>query len=204
MNTTTASNSSYLFKMLACATSLLLCAGLACAATVAEDPVVKSPDTLSIYNSTLLLNGAGVYSGSKNQKYAVQIYAKQKFKSLPDLLAAPGPKRMVITAVREVDMLRIVTALNRSVGEVADKNDLSKLYPGLDNIGKLAKSHPVLKPGSVMTLDWIPVFGMTIYIDGQLQGDPQRHPELFKGAVAVWLGDAPLDEGLKQSLLAGK
>ncbi len=162
---------------------------------------VKVPDTLTIYNNALVLNGAGLYAGAKNQRYVMQVYAKQKFTSLDGFIAAPGPKRLVLHALRDVDTLRIMTALNRSVEDTADKNNMSQLFPGLSSIGNTFKATPVLRPGSVMSMDWVPVFGMTIYIDGRLQGEPMRQADLFRGAAGVWLGETPVDAKLKDALL---
>ncbi len=162
---------------------------------------VKVEDSLAIYNNTLLLNGAGVMSNGKAPVYVAQIYAKQKFKTLEELFAMPGPKRLVLTAVKEVDTAPIVKAFNRGVEATASKNDMAKLIPGLMSIGEVFKSNRVLKPGDVMTLDWIPISGMVIYLGGKLQGEPYRQPEFFKAAMSVWMGEQPADPKVKDALL---
>ena len=162
---------------------------------------VKVDDTLTIYNNTLVLNGAGLVSNGKNPQYVAQIYAKQKFTTLNELFAAPGPKRMVITAVREVDTGPIMKLFNRSVDSTASKNDMAKLVPGLVSIGNMFKANRVLRPGEIMTLDWVPVSGLVIYLGGKLQGEPYRQPEFFRAAMGVRMGDAPADARLKQALL---
>jgi hypothetical protein len=162
---------------------------------------VKVEDTLSIYNNTLLLNGAGLVSNGKTPSYVVQIYAKQKFKTLDGLFAVPGPKRLVLTAIKEVDTGPIVKMFNRSVDETADKNDRAKLIPGLMSIGDVFKANRSLKPGDIMTLDWVPISGMVIYLDGKLQGQPYREAELFRAAMGVWMGEFPADTKVKDALL---
>lgn len=162
---------------------------------------VKVEDTLAIYNNTLVLNGAGVLANGKTPLYVAQIYAKQKFKTLDELFAMPGPKRLVLTAIRTVDTGPIVKAFNRSVEVTASKNDMAKLIPGLMSIGELFKANPVLKPGDVMTLDWVPISGLVIYLGGKLQGEPYRAPELFRAAMGVWMGDSPADAKVKEALL---
>jgi hypothetical protein len=52
-----------------------------------------------------------------------------------------------------------------------------------------------------MTLDWIPITGLVIYVGGKMQGDPMREPELFRAAMGVWMGEAPADAKLKDALL---
>ncbi|MES2952750.1 MAG: chalcone isomerase family protein [Pseudomonadota bacterium] len=162
---------------------------------------VKVEDSLSIYNNTLVLNGAGLVSSGKTPMYVAQIYAKQKFKTLEELFAVPGPKRLVLTVIKETDTGPIVKMFNRSVDETAGKSDRAKLIPGLMSIGEIFKANRTLKPGDVMTLDWVPISGMVIYLGGKLQGQPYREAELFKAAMGVWMGDFPADGKVKEALL---
>ena len=78
---------------------------------------------------------------------------------------------------------------------------MAKLVPGMVGIGNLFKSKRVLAAGEVMTLDWIPIYGFTVYIGGKLQGEPYRQSELFKAAAGVWMGDSNMDPKVKDSLL---
>lgn len=161
---------------------------------------LKIEDRITIYNNTLLLNGAGVATVGKNKAYVVQIYAKQKFKTLDELMGIPGPKRLILTALRELDTAPIVKNFNRNL-EDGNRADMAKLVPGMVGIGDLFKAKRSLAPGEVMTLDWIPVYGFTVYIGGKLQGEPYRQPELFKAAAGVFLGDSHMDPKVKDALL---
>lgn len=162
---------------------------------------VKVEDSLAIYNNTLLLNGTGLVSNGRAPLYVAQIYAKQKFKTLDELFAVPGPKRLVLTVIKETDTGPIVKMFNRSVDEIAGKNDRAKLIPSLMSIGEIFMTNRVLKPGALMTLDWVPITGLVIYLDGKLQGQPYRDAELFKAAMRVWMGDFPADAKVKEALL---
>lgn len=161
---------------------------------------VKIEDNITIYNNTLVLNGAGVSVAGKNKMYVVQVYAKQKFGSLDELMAAPGPKRLILTALRELDTAPIVKNFNRNL-EDGNRADMAKLVPGMVGIGNLFKAKRALAPGEVMTLDWIPIYGFTVYIGGKLQGEPYRQPELFKAAAGVFMGDSNMDPKVKDALL---
>ncbi len=191
---------SLLLKSLLATLTAMLLHGPAMSATL-DVGGVKVEDTLSIYNNTLLLNGAGLVSNGKAPSYVVQIYAKQKFKTLEELFAVPGPKRLVLTAIKEVDTGPIVKMFNRSVDETAGKSDRAKLIPGLMSIGEIFKTNRVLKPGDVMTLDWVPISGLVIYLGGKLQGQPYREAELFKAGMGVWMGEFPADAKVKDALL---
>lgn len=189
-----------LLKLLLLATMILSLGSPALSATL-DIGGVKVEESLSIYNNTLVLNGAGVVSNGKTPSYVAQIYAKQKFKTLDELFAVPGPKRLVLTAIKEVDTAPIVKMFNRSVDDVAKKSDRAKLIPGLMSIGEVFKANRVLKPGEVMTMDWVPISGLVIYLGGKLQGQPYREPELFQAAMGVWMGEFPADAKVRESLL---
>lgn len=189
-----------LLKLLLLATMAALLSTGALAGTL-DVGGVKVEESLTIYNNTLLLNGAALVSNGKTPSYVAQIYAKQKFKTLDELFAVPGPKRLVLTAVKEVDTGPIVKMFNRSVDDIAGKSDRAKLIPGLMSIGEIFKANRVLKPGDVMTMDWVPISGLVIYLGGRLQGQPYREPELFRAAMAVWMGEFPADAKVKESLL---
>jgi hypothetical protein len=189
-----------LLKLILLASTTLLL-GLPALSATLDVGGVKVEESLTIYNNTLLLNGAGLVSNGKTPSYVAQIYAKQKFKTLDELFAIPGPKRLVLTAIKEVDTGPIVKMFNRSVDETAGKSDRAKLIPGLMSIGEIFKTNRVLKPGEVMTIDWVPISGLVIYLGGKLQGQPYRDAELFKAAMWVWMGDFPADAKVKDALL---
>ena len=106
---------------------------------------------------------------------------------------APGPKRIILTPTRDVDTAPIVKMFNRSVEETAARGDMAKLVPGLMSIGNVFKTNATLHPGEVMTIDWVPISGLIIYVGGKLQGEPQRVPELFRAMAGMWIGDNPAD-----------
>ena len=64
-------------------------------------------------------------------------------------------------------------------------------------IGDVFKANRTLKAGEVMSLDWVPVSGLVMYIGGKLQGQPYREIELFKAAMGIWMGDAPADNKVR-------
>lgn len=188
-----------------CSSLLLGAAMVLMAGTSSADTLdvggVKIQDSIAIYNNTLLLNGAGIMPGGKTPQYVAHIYARAKFATLDALIASAGPKRLTLTAIREVDTGPILKMLSRSVEATAAKGDMAKLIPGMMNIGNVFKANRVLKPGEVMSLDWVPITGLVIYIGGKMQGDPIREPELFRAAMGVWIGEAPADAKLKDALL---
>ena len=163
---------------------------------------LKVEDSIAIYNNTLPLNGAGmVMVNGKTPVYAARIYAKQKFSSIEQLFTTPGPKRLIITAMREIDTGPIIKQLNRNVEAVADKNDMARLVPGLMALGKIFGSTKSLKAGESLIFDWAPYAGLVMYLDNKLLGEPFKDPEFFRATMAIWMGEPPADAALRNALL---
>jgi len=186
--------------------TLSLAAGLtvfACGAMAATLEVagVKFDDSIAIYNNTLLLNGAGMVGGAKTPQYVVNVYARGPFATLDELFKIPGPKRLTVTALRDMETDPIVRVFTRGVNDSATKGDIAKLVPGLGNLDNIFRANKTLHKGEVMMLDWVPITGLVIYIGGKVQGVPFKEPEFFRGAMSIWMGDAPMDAPLRDALL---
>ncbi len=162
---------------------------------------INVDDSVAIYNNTLRLNGAGLAGGAKTPHYVVNVYARAPFSNLDELLKTPGPKRLVVTAVRDLDTGGIVKLFTRGVNDAATKGDIAKLVPGLGNLENIFRANKVIRKGEVMTMDWVPITGLVIYIGGKVQGAPFKEPEFFRGAMSIWMGDAPMDAPLRDALL---
>jgi hypothetical protein len=176
--------------------------GLGASAATIDVAGVKMEDSLTIYNNTLVLNGAGVVSTGKIQLYVVKIYAKKKFTSVDQLFQVPGPKRLVITAIsKEFDTAPIMKLFNRNVESQADKNDMAKLVPGLMSLGKIFGTYKVIKSGGALIFDWAPHAGLVIYMDSKLLGEPLKEQEFFRAAMSIWMGESALEPKLRDVLL---
>lgn len=162
---------------------------------------VKVEDSIAIYNNTLLLNGAGVVGGAKTPHYVVNVYARAPFSTLDELVKAPGPKRLVVTPLRDLDTDPIIRMFTRGVNDSATKGDIAKLVPGLGNLENIFRTNKVIRKGDVMMMDWVPITGLVIYISGKVQGAPFKEPEFFRGAMSIWMGDGSVDAQLRDALL---
>ena len=180
----------------------------ACAATSAvaapEIHGVKIEDSITLAGSKLLLNGAGTRFKAVFKVYVGELYTSQKVSSLDELIAAPGPKRLSMTFVREIEAGPFGKLLTRGVEDNVPKNEMSKLVPGLIRMGDIFTVNKVLVPGDVIHLDWIPGTGMVVTAKGKVQGEPFKEPEFYKAIMSIWFGPSPADFKLKEALLGQK
>ena len=165
---------------------------------------VKIEDTAMVGGTKLQLNGAGTRFKGPFKVYVGDLYTTKKVSSLDELMAAPGPKRLSMTFLREIEAGPFGKLLTRGVEDNVPKNEMSKLVPGLIRMSEIFTVNKVLLPGDVITLDWIPGTGMVITAKGKLQGEPFKEPEFYKAIMSIWFGPVPADFKLKDALLGQK
>ena len=161
---------------------------------------VKVEDSAVVGGAKLPLNGAGIRV--KFLKiYVGELFVGKKVHTLQELIAAPGPKRLKMTFLREVDSSAFGKLLTRGVQDNVAKDQFSRMVPGLIRMGEMFGSIKSLGPGDVVTDDWIPGTGLVVSVNGKVQGEPITDPEFFHGLMSIWFGPNPGDWKLKDAML---
>ena len=161
---------------------------------------VKVEDSAVVGGAKLPLNGAGIRV--KFLKiYVGELFVGKKVHTLQELIAAPGPKRLKMTFLREVDSNAFGKLLTRGVQDNVAKDQFSRMVPGLIRMGEMFGSIKSLGPGDVVTDDWIPGTGLVVTVNGKVQGEPITDPEFFQGLMSIWFGPNPGDWKLKDAML---
>lgn len=180
-------------------------AGLILSASVLSATVdvggIKIEDTIDVQGSKLSLNGAGVRYRAIFKVYAAGLYAGKKVATPEELLVAPGPKRMSITLLRDIDSNELGKAFTKGFEENSPKSDMSKLIPGLIKMGQIFSDQKKMLAGENFTIDWVPGVGTIITVKGKPQGEPFKEPEFYAALMRIWLGPNPADDKLKDALL---
>lgn len=176
--------------------------GAAQAATI-DLAGVKVEDNATVGGTRLQLNGAGIrYKFVK--VYVGSLYTSKKVHSLEELLAAPGPKRLHMTFLREMESAPLGKLFTRGVEDNVPKANLSKLIPSIIRMGDIFSATKSFNPGESITLDWIPGTGLQISVKGKVWGEPFTEPEFFAAMMAIWFGPNPGDWKLKDAMLDNK
>jgi Chalcone isomerase-like len=187
-------------RLRAAALTLTLLSPLAQAATV-DVSGVKLEDRVTVAGSPLVLNGAGVRYKAVFKVYAAGLYLGQKAETTEAVLAAPGPRRMTITMLRDIDSAELGKLFSRGMEDNMDRAAFSKLIPGVLRMSQVFTDHKKLKEGETFLIDWIPGTGTVLTIKGQVEGEPFKEPEFFNALMRIWLGPKPADHLLKDALL---
>jgi hypothetical protein len=184
------------------ATALLM-TFVANAATV-ELAGVKLEDSVDAQGTKLQLNGAGVRYKAIFKVYTAGLYLTKKAATLDEVIAAPGPKRMTITMLRDIDSAELGKLFTRGVEDNMDRAEFSKIIPSIVRMGEVFASHKKLMAGDNFVLDWVPGVGTVLTVKGVVQGEPFKEPKFFNSLMGIWLGKSPADFKLKEALLGQK
>jgi hypothetical protein len=171
------------------------------AAATVELAGVKLEDRASVAGAPLVLNGAGIRYKAVFKVYTAGLYLSAKADTPEAVLAAPGPKRMAITMLRDIDSGELGKLFSRGMEDNMDRAAFSKLIPGVLRMSQVFSDHKQLKEGETFVLDWVPGSGTVLTVKGEVQGEPFKEPEFFNALMRIWLGKKPADYRLKEALL---
>jgi hypothetical protein len=175
--------------------------GAALQAGAAEVGGVNFAPEIELQGSKLRLNGAGIRYKAVFKVYAAGLYLSRKAGSMDDVLKTPGPKRMSVTMLRDIDTGELGKLFARGMEDNMDRAAFAQLIPGIMRMSQLFSEHKKLNAGENFTMDWIPGQGLIITVKGKPQGEPFKEPEFFQALMGIWLGRAPADWKLKNELL---
>jgi hypothetical protein len=162
---------------------------------------VKYDEALDLRGNKLHLNGAGIRYYGPFKVYTAGLYLGRKSATPEEVLAATGAKRIAVTMLRDMDASELGKLFTRSVEDNLEKGSFAKLIPGLMRMSQIFSDHKKLGPGDSFTIDWVPGSGTVVSVRGVPQGEAFKEPEFFNALVRIWLGPAPVDWKLKESLL---
>ena len=173
------------------------------AAAAAEVAGVKVPDSATVAGRELRLNGAGLRQRAFFKVYVAALYLPARHSAPAQVLASPGAKRISMTLMRDITAQQLIEALNNGVRDNHTPAEVEKLRPRIEALNQIMTGIGNAKSGSVITLDFVPVTGTQVSLNGAAQGAPIGGEDFYQALLKIWIGDDPVDSGLKKALLGG-
>ena len=162
---------------------------------------VKYAPTAQVAGNTLLLNGAGIRYKFVIKVYTAGLYLTAKASTPEAVIATPGPKRMQVVMLRDIDANELGRLFTRGMQDNAPREEFSKSIPGTLRMADIFSAKKKLVAGDSFSVDWVPGVGTSVLVNGVVQGEPVKEAEFFTALIRIWLGDSPADTGLKDALL---
>ncbi len=167
----------------------------------AEWAGIKYAPTVQLGGSTLQLNGGGVRYKFVIKVYTAGLYLGTKAGTPEAVLAAPGPKRMHVVMLRDIDANELGRLFTRGMQDNMPKEEFSKIIPGTLALADIFATRKRLLAGDAFFVDYLPGTGTQVVVNGKTQGEPIKEPEFYGALLRIWLGANPADVQLKDALL---
>lgn len=162
---------------------------------------VKFPNTVQVGNANLRLNGAGIRYKVVFKVYAAALYLSEKATTPEAALAAPGPRRLQVVMLRDIDGNELGKLFTKGMEQNAPREEFSKSITGIMRMSDIFSGRKKLFPGDSFAVEWVPGTGTIILINGKQAAEPIKEPEFYSSLMKIWLGNSPADAGLKDALL---
>jgi hypothetical protein len=178
-------------------------AAVASPASAAEIEGIKLEEMVRVANHDLKLHGAGIRYRKDAKVLVVGLYLAGRYKTTQDILAAPGPKRVALVMLQDLDTEKFVRSYIAGMQANADKAEKMDLVYQFVKFGEICASVGIARKGDAISFDWIPGSGMHVVLNGKKIGEPLAGEGFYRVFLKFLLGDVPADEKLKQRLLSG-
>jgi hypothetical protein len=183
-------------------TLLALAIGIAtlpvAAATIAGQ---QFEERIRLADRDLVLNGLGVRAVAWLQGYAAALYLEQKAHSAAAVTALPGPKRLRMKMLVEVEAKEFAKAFGKGMRRNLPPAVHAAMADRIAAFDRHVLSIGMLRKGDVVDLDFLPPAGTVLLVNGKARGAPVAGDDFNAGLLRIFVGDDPVDDKLKAGLL---
>ncbi len=162
---------------------------------------VKYEESIELAAAKLQLNGAGTRYKAVFKVYTAGLYLGKKASTTNDVLAVPGPKRITLTMVRDVNAEELGRLFIKGIKANTPNEEYGRILGSVMRMSQIFYDYRVIKVGEVINMDWVPGTGTVITIRNTSVGAPFPEPEYYNALLRIWLGQDPADWMLKEALL---
>ncbi|WP_420998432.1 chalcone isomerase family protein [Cupriavidus sp. 30B13] len=164
---------------------------------------MRIDDATRVGGKELQLNGTGLRSVFVIKGYVAALYLPEKARNATVVLGAPGPKRLQIRPLREVDADSFIKALDEGIRENHSEMQVQRLSGRLFQLHRTMEQMGTARKGDVIDFDFSPDGGTVVAINGTPRGKPIPGEDFYQAVLRIFLGDHPVDRNLKRGLLGG-
>lgn len=165
---------------------------------------VKYEEGIELAGARLQLNGAGTRYKAVFKVYTAGLYLSRKAASTAEVQAAPGPKRLTLTFVREIGSEELGRLFIKGIKSNTPNEEYTRIVGSVMRMSQVFYEARRMKVGETINMDWVPGKGTVISIRDVPVGDPFPEPEFYGALLLIWIGADPADWQLKEALLGGQ
>ena len=159
---------------------------------------VDVPQSVTIENKALVLNGAGIRKKLFIKVYVGSLYLTAKQTAVGKILADPGAKSIVMNFLyKEVSTKKLVDGWNKGFADNSSAKEIKALQKRINQFNSLFTT---VYKGDKIRLDYLPGKGTQVRINSTLKGSVQGE-DFYQALLEIWLGAKPADANLKDAML---
>lgn len=177
---------------------LVLSLSLVAPAVGKEIAGVQVPDTVTVNDQPLVLNGAGIRSRFFIKVYVGALYLQSPANDAQRVIAQAGPKsvRLHIT-YGEISSEQLTEALHDGFVANSAAAEIDALKTRIDRFRAM---FPAVQREDVVRLDLLADGNTEIWINANKRGAISG-ADFQNALLKIWLGDKPADKSLKRAML---
>jgi hypothetical protein len=160
---------------------------------------VQVPESVSVQDTELALSGAGIRTKFMFKIYVGALYVTNlKDRGAEAALAQPGPKSVRLHILyKELSTEQLVEAWNAGFEANLKPAERQSLKPRIDAFDAL---FPAVKRGDVIRLDFLANGQTEVWINDNRRGVVEG-VDFQRAVLAIWFGDKPVDQKLRESMV---
>jgi hypothetical protein len=161
---------------------------------------VEVDDKINVAKGTTLhLNGMGIRKKLWVEVYVGSLYLEAKSHDPVEVMGQSGPFRVQMDILyKEVTAKKLVAAWQDGFDKNQSSESLAKLNSRIQQFNALFSESAL--QGDRIQIDYTPAKGTRVIKNGKLLGTIAG-ADFRQALLAIWLGEAPADKGLKEGML---
>lgn len=163
---------------------------------------VNLAETAHVGNANLQLNGAGIRTKLIFKVYVAGLYLPQRRTSAEEVFADERERRVALHILRDLSGEKLLGAFNEAIAANHTPAELAALDAPLKQMMQIFDAVKEVKPGDVITLDYLPASGTQVGVNGSARGTISG-AAFNRALLKIWLGSKPAQADLKAGLLGG-
>jgi hypothetical protein len=164
----------------------------------------KLPDSVRLTpdGPELVLNGAGERRILLFRIYAIGLYLPVHGKTMNEILALKGPKRMLLVMLRkEITARQVHEHVSDRIADGSQPAEMAVMKTRLADLDNIIDSEGTIQRGGTISLDYMPDKGTVIRVNGIAKGNPIPGVDFYNALLRIWLGERARSASLRDALL---
>ena len=185
-----------------CKSAILVCITLL--ATAPKSATLQGQrfdDSARLATQELALNGLGLRAMLFVKIYVAGLYLLEKAVTFRVIANMPGPKRLQLRMLRKADADDFIEALVEGTEENCSKAELLQLSARMQQLTQTINAIGNVVAGDNLNFDFVPGLGTSITVNGVKKGAVIEGADFYNAVLKIFIGDNPMDDGLKAGLL---